>query len=258
LKTSNEKQAKSVWWKILLFILGFLVLVVGVPLIINGCYKATPVFITKWNAADVLSYYGTLLGAVSTVSALVCTISFTRKQIQRDRFLEHSRIKWEKAEAVITQTLIDISPLKLLNSAKLDGSLTSNLHTIILNLQAYAISAKTSLNMIKCYIGPRDYEQIGPYVAELQSSIIQFCEIESSLMDEYMSLQTIALANGGVIPDSELLLHLDRTSEINKEIPLAHDGPYQRLLNMKREVFEKIYADIDAQADQILKFGRKR
>ena len=42
-----------------------LVSVVVVPVAINESYKYGVVYVTKWDAADVLSYYGTVLGAVA-------------------------------------------------------------------------------------------------------------------------------------------------------------------------------------------------
>lgn len=259
LKTSNEKQAKPVWQKILLFILGFLILAVGVPLIINECYKATPVYITKWNAADVLSYYGALLSGIITVGILAATIRFTRKQLQRERFLERSRIRWGKVESIITQSLIDISPLNMHGNCEIDmkNSIIVNIHIIISTLQSYAAKAKTSLDMIKCYVNPTEYTQISDYMEELNNAIKQFCSIESELESQYMALQAFGVTHDGKIPDAMLIIFLNQANEITKKIPTAYNGPYQRLLNMKREVFEKIYADIDAQADQILRFGRK-
>lgn len=75
-------------------------------------------------------------------------------------------------------------------------------------------------------------------------------------LDEYLTLQTLALEHGGTIPNEELLKHLDRATEINKRIPLAHDAEYQRLFNMKRDVFERIYAEIEAEANQKLQFRK--
>ncbi len=253
----NEKQSKPAWRIIPLFIFGFLILAIGVPLIINGCYKATPVFITKWNAADVLSYYGTLLGAVSTVLALVYTISFTKKQIQRSWFLERSQAKWEMVETIVTQALVDISPLKIWSLDKTDD-INEMISNRIRELHSYAITAKTSLSMIKCYIIPDEYKRVAAYVGEISSAIAQFYEIEQEFEQEYTTLRTISVNNGGSIPKDEVILHFGRTNKLMEKIVSAHDGPYQRLLNMKRDVFEKIYADIDAQADQILRFGRKR
>lgn len=73
---------------------------------------------------------------------------------------------------------------------------------------------------------------------------------------KYLTLQTLALEHGGTIPNEELLKHLDRATEINKRIPLAHDAEYQRLFNMKRDVFERIYAEIEAEANQKLQFRK--
>lgn len=56
------------------------VLIFGIPIIINECYKHGG-YITMWGAADILSYYGTILGAFIAIATLVTTIIFTRKQI---------------------------------------------------------------------------------------------------------------------------------------------------------------------------------
>lgn len=249
---NDMKKYHSWMWGVVLAL--FLIAAFIGPVIINWLYKIGPGWVTMWEAPDMLSYYGTILGAAVTAFSLILTIAFTRKQIARARFLEGNRDKWEKVDSIITKTLVDVSPLNLCNSEKLDGSISSNLQTIILSLQSYAITAKTSLNMAKCYIGPSDYEKIGHFIRILQDAIEQFCAIENDLVNEYLTLQTIALKNDGSVPRPELLAHLDRTTEINKRIPPAHDGIYQSLFNMKREVFEKIYTDIDEQAAKMLLF----
>ena len=236
-----------------IIISAFLLSVVVIPIAINESYKHGVVYVTKWDAADVLSYYGSLLGSVSTILALVITIIFTKKQIQRDRFLELNRTKWEKVDLSVTQMLIDISPLKMCNFKALNGAITENLHIIISNLLQYEATAKTSLNNIKCYINPIEYRKIEVLIEEIYNSI---CKIGDELLDEYLTLQTLALEHGGTIPNEELLKHLDRATEINKRIPLAHDAEYQRLFNMKRDVFEKIYAEIEVEANKKLQFRK--
>jgi len=246
--------------KIFLIILFIAFWVIGVPIAINESYKHSTVYITMWDASDVLTYYGTILGATATIAALLGTIVFTQKQIQRNQFLERSHMKWKKVESIITQTLIDISPLRMYGNWELDtnNSPIANIHAFISTLQSYAATAKTSLDMIKCYINPTEHEEIADYVKELNSAIKQFCQIESELENQYMILQNLGIMNNGQIPDAAFFFCISQTNEINKKIPVAHEGIYQNLLNMKREVFEKIYANIDAQANQILKFGEKR
>src|SRR5699024_7293058 len=54
----------------LFVIVGALFLIVGVPIIINELYKR-PGYVTMWSAADMLGYYGTLLGAFVGIATLV-------------------------------------------------------------------------------------------------------------------------------------------------------------------------------------------
>lgn len=244
--------------RVCLWALAMALFAIAGPFVINWCYQCDTVIITTmWGAADALSYYGTLLGATATILTLACTISFTRKQIQRERFLERNRSKWETVESIIMQALLDISPLKMCNFEKSD-----NANVMIQNrisvLQSYAVTAKTSLDRIKCYINPDEYRQVADYGAEISCAIMQFCEIEDELVEEYIALQTIAINIDETIPNEEAGLHFAKANEITKKIPIAHSGLYQRLLDRKRDVFEKIYADIDAQADQLLRFGRKK
>ena len=67
-----------------------------------------------------------------------------------------------------------------------------------------------------------------------------------------MDLQSSLLENKGVVPDHLLLTCLNKANSISLKIAPAHDGVYQRVLNMKREVFNQIYANIEKQAEQIL------
>ena len=100
-----------------------LVSVVVVPVAINESYKYGVVYVTKWDAADVLSYYGTVLGAVATTSAMVITITFTYKQIRRDSYLKTENEKRMKIESVFANVLDNINPIRLLME-KIDKSFT--------------------------------------------------------------------------------------------------------------------------------------
>lgn len=254
---------------ILVIILTILLFSIAIPIAINESYKHGVIYVTKWDASDVLTYYGTLLVTTTTVVTLVGTIQFTRKQIQHDQFLEKNRTKWEKVESIITQALVDISPLKSaceidISNINIDMNADKSYplfivnYTIILRLQLYATTAKTSLDMISCYISPVEHEQIADYVKELHNAINQFCAIEYELEKQYMNMQMFGMMNNGKIPNDLLLICTNQINEIQKKIPIAHDETYQRLLNMKREVFNRIYTELEVKANQILRFWQKR
>ena len=76
-----HKNKKTITSTVLItVILIFFVFVV--PIIINWMYKTParlPIFAMSWEAKDVLSFYGSILGAAATIIALTKTIKFTRE-----------------------------------------------------------------------------------------------------------------------------------------------------------------------------------
>ena len=74
-------KLKSKW--VLATIVIAAILVFGIPILINECYKHGS-YITMWEASDALSYYGAILGASIAVGTLAVTILFTRKQIDSE------------------------------------------------------------------------------------------------------------------------------------------------------------------------------
>ena len=85
---------------LILFVLAILVLVVGVQIIINLCYKTENGSPTEWDASAMLGYYGAIIGAIATIITVVLTIVFTKKQIQRESFLHRENEKWSKLENI--------------------------------------------------------------------------------------------------------------------------------------------------------------
>lgn len=81
-----EKSPK----RIFVIIVGCLVLGVVIPLLINWLYSIpapTSFLATRWDAADALGFYGSLLGAAATIFVLQQTIEFTKDSQREDRKL---------------------------------------------------------------------------------------------------------------------------------------------------------------------------
>ena len=88
-KEAEKKAKKKVNIKkigtIISAIVVFAILVIGVPLIINHCYKCDiPIITTKWDAKDVLSYYGAVLAACGTGIGVYVSIKAAYKNYQND------------------------------------------------------------------------------------------------------------------------------------------------------------------------------
>ncbi len=245
--------------KIILSILVAIFLVVGVPVIINECYKVNCGYITVWDGADVLAYYGVLLGAAIAVGVLVATISFNTKQLRRERFLEKERLKWDKTEEVIMQTLQDASPLNMSQTfVDPDESTILYISKVISHLQDYALKLKTSIVVIKCYITPEDYKKVENLITEIGEATKMFYGIEAEMEQAYTEFRTVLANYNGLAPQDKLIAYTNKTAEISRKIIPAYEQHFLRLYDIKRETFAIIYSDMDTQADQIIKLGRKR
>lgn len=72
------------WTKWILIAVIALVLIVGVPIIINECYKTNSGYMTMWSAADMLAYYGTIVASVGAAVGVFVSIKVAAKNYKED------------------------------------------------------------------------------------------------------------------------------------------------------------------------------
>lgn len=257
--------------------------VIVVPIGINECYKIGPGYITKWDAADVLSYYGTVLGATATATAMVATITFTRKQIDRDSYLKNEKEKWAKIEAVFVDALNKINPMFPLTST-MDTSF-SNPTTAINTIQKYQVDCQMATDQLNAYLNIADYPKVKKLIDEIIHASAQFREIYQEGVEAYTQLRTFqhrdtakeTLDIEAKYPNSfskeELAFceeNLNETNglrlediqksitQLNEKVISAYHGTYRALLQLKGSIFETINTEIQKEADNILHlWGRK-
>ena len=150
------KKSWIKWFEIGL--LAVIIFVVGIPIIINECYKANSGYMTMWSAADVLSYYGTILGVLVAAATITVTISFTQKQIQRESVLKTETEKWAKIAEIFATALDTINPIRPLVEA-MDTGMT-NPTAAIMTYQKYQMRCKTAMDRLIAFLGGADYPKV--------------------------------------------------------------------------------------------------
>lgn len=75
-------KSRERWF--LVGVLSIIILVVVVPIIINECYRKNAGYITVWNAADLLSYYGTIVAAGIGIVGVYFTVYIVNKNYRDD------------------------------------------------------------------------------------------------------------------------------------------------------------------------------
>lgn len=221
-KKVNCKIKKII--KIIAMVLAILVLVFGVPIIINECHKANCGYSTAWDASAMLGYYGVILGASITVVTLVVTIKFTKKQIQRESFLRTENEKWSKLKSIFLDILGNINPMVTLKEVIDNGFVdpTKAIHI----LQRYQMNCKTSTDFLNAYLNINDYPKVKHLIDAIAEISEEFVNISSGEIKQYS--------------DFRILQNKDSAYKMI-EIEKTHPGSFSKeSLATNQEVIEKI------------------
>lgn len=257
------------------------ILIFGIPILINECYKHGG-YITMWEASDVLSYYGAILGASIAVGTLAITILFTRKQIQRESYLKSRKETWSKIENVFTTTLKGINPILPLKESIENGQAEPSIAIII--FQRYSLSCQTIIDELISYLDHSDYIKVKDLIDQITTASKEFMQIADEEISVYRKLQTfngrtiaqqtmdIETKCPGSFPEGQIafcreLLHdTDNLSyeafsqdigKVNKKLIVAYENSYRPLLALKRTIFEQIDNEVQKEADSILHLWRE-
>ena len=274
---------KRPWIKWCALVIAAFAAIVGVPIIINECYKANSGYMTIWGAADVLSYYGTILGTFVTVATIVVTISFTRKQIQRESYLKNETEKWAKIESIFAAALEKVNPIRLLIET-MDTGMT-NPEAAIMILQKYQMSCQTATDQLIAFLNFADYPKVKVLIDRISNSIEEYAKICEKEIAVYQNLQDFCgrttaeetlrmeAEHPNAFPENTLSFCrkiLDSTDGItlddikrdisacNEEMVSAYETTHRNLLQLKGQMFESINMETQKIADSILRFGGKR
>lgn len=268
--------------KIVIAIMTAIFLIVGVPLIINECYKANCGYITVWDGADVLGYYGAILGAAIAVLTLVATIIFTKKQIQRDSYLRLETDKLSKLESIFLEILGSINPIKTLKNV-MDNGFSDPTKAINI-LQEYQLNCKTANDRLNAHLNTSDYSKFKVIIDSVANIAEEFVSISQGEIDQYFNLQLWAhretaskiLHNEEIMPGSfsskEIAFSkevLEKTkdmdyvdiekaiAQLNEEFIKAYETKFRSLLQLNGSTFEEVNTEVQKKADDILRLVRK-
>lgn len=253
--------------------------IVGIPLVINESYKVGKGYITLWDASDVLSYYGNLLGAIVTAGVFAGTIIFTHKQIQKQDYENREKEKWKQIDTVITSALEQIHPLQI---AKITAKGTQvEAGQVLAELAEYGMNAKGALDMVNCYVTEDDYKRIEPLIDNIVKVIDKCCRISNEYSELYnwiiqgksrdISVELLKKQeqihneisnekieeyrkNINTIPEFNLDVFNKKLQIISEELISVHAINYRSILTQKRKVFDVIYGEIACSGMKILKF----
>ena len=230
-----------------------------------------------WSGADLLGYYGSILGSSIAAIILVVTIVFTKKQIQRESYLKKDEEKWAKIEEIFSHILVEINPINI-HIKTMDNGL-QNPQKVIRILQNYQITCKTTGEQLNSHLCNKDLLKTEELLNNIAEATKKFINISQLQIDLYFELTKLELKS-----NAEQMLSIEAQSpgslnmekmikcqnlinqaknicreDIEKEL-LQHklsaaniyETTYRPLLKLKGTTFEKINNEIQQNADNIL------
>lgn len=271
--------------RVLKIILGILVIsafLVGIPIVINECYKANCGYSTAWDASAMLGYYGTILGAIITVVTLVATITFTKKQIQRESFLKNESEKWSKLKSIFLDILSNINPMGTLKEVMDNGFInpTKAIHI----LQRYQMNCKTSTDLLNAYLNMNDYPKVKHLIDGIAEMAEEFVDISSGEIEQYSDFRILqnkdsayqmveiekarpgSFSKENLATNQEIIEKLKNISSeninsqiafYNSEFIKVYETKYRALLQSIGSTFETLEVATAQEADRLLNFDSK-
>ena len=268
--------------KIILGILVISVFFVGIPIVINECYKANCGYSTAWDASAMLGYYGTILGAIITVVTLVATITFTKKQIQRESFLKNESEKWSKLKSIFLDILSNINPMGTLKEVMDNGFInpTKAIHI----LQRYQMNCKTSTDLLNAYLNMNDYPKVKHLIDGIAEMAEEFVDISSGEIEQYSDFRILqnkdsayqmveiekarpgSFSKENLATNQEIIEKLKNISSeninsqiafYNSEFIKVYETKYRALLQSIGSTFETLEVATAQEADRLLNFDSK-
>ena len=268
--------------KLILSIMIAVFLIIGIPVIINECYKMNCGYTTVWDGADVLGYYGTILGSAIAVITLAATIVFTKKQIQRDSYLRTETEKLSKLEHIFLEILDSINPIEALKNV-MDNGFTDPTKAINI-LQKYQLNCKIACDRLNAHLNMSDYPKFREIIEFIAKISEEFVSISQGEIEQYSDLrlwthrETAAtiLHNEEIKPGSfsskevefskdilEKTSAMDYTdiekavAKLNLDFIETYEKKFRRLLQLTGATFDEINTEVQQRADDILRLRRQ-
>ena len=264
--------------KAIFIVIVIIILIIGVPIIINECYKLNCGYITVWDGTDVLGYYGTILGSVISVATLVITIRFTKKQIQRESYLQNEREKLSNLKSIFLEILESINPILTLKNV-IDNGFNDPSKAINI-LQKYQMNCKTACDQLNAHLNISDYPKFKKLIDSIADISEELIRISQAEITQYSNLcfwkhRETALKitqNEKALPGSfskeDITFSndiLEKTKDVNyedieKEIAklnsefiAIYEKQFRALLQLNGTTFEELNAGVQQRADKILR-----
>lgn len=233
-------------------VIALLFFIVVIPVLINLCYSCDHVlYATQWGAADVLIYYGAILGATVTAACLAGTIRFNIKQIEYSSIIKDEHRKWETLETQVDMVLETLAPMNMNVDFENEFSFFDIPRRCAHRLRLYRLNANNAVNRLVILTLSNTSSDLQKLIEVINKANVEFCNFASEEIKLYD--QIIAENSKCIISDAALIAKCnERIDNLDYLLGKQYVPYYHQLLREKQSTFDTIYEKIDREANKHL------
>lgn len=243
--------------KILKYLVIAIVAAIIGPLVINASYQVdNPIVTTKWDAVDVLDYYGTILSAIISVLVILITITNEHERIADERRNENKLIEaqrqfdnkmaiLEKVSTSIMNTLQFMDPVKLYDLYYVQALSFTNDKEWLVSLRNDSRKYLTRMSwLVKDCVGRIDelscYDIDAGELNEIQISLLELEVAYKSAIEKILSIGLELLRSSAKSTSKEfdeVYMDIVASNETNYNYVLSHYG--QAIQRLRIQIMQK-------------------
>lgn len=233
---------------IMVSVLVIVILVIGVPLIINWCYSCNnPIIYTKWDAAEVLSYYGSVLGALVAAATFAIGVGVTISHMSHQQNIQLAQKTWQEVEEIINNCLDEIHPSKL-QYAFIDMLSERDAYKLFSETVSYRVAVNKSVDKIKRSISRVNDRKLKELVEDFVAVCNELLEVEKLYSDlqesVYLNRLTTISKQSAYDTQNEFCDFALKGQGIEKRLQMIYKDGYTPLTEKKEQFFKHKYETI--------------
>ena len=216
------------------------------------------------------------------VITLVITISFTKKQIQRESYLKTENEKWNKLKTIFLDILTNINPIVVLKDV-MDNGFINPTKTINI-LQRYQMNCKSSTDLLNAHLNINDYPKVKHLIDNINKMSEEFANISAEEKEQYSNYRILqykdsafqmmeieknhpgSFSSESLATNKEVIQKLktingdeinSKLQFLNSEFIRVYESEYINLLKEIGSTFEILEVETMKEADELLNFNVK-
>lgn len=237
-----------------------LVFTIVIPFLINLCYNCPVILIkTELEVADVLDYYGTLLGTGVAVVTFIYTAKATVAQISHQQIYQQKMKLWQEAEETVDLCLDTIHPMKMQYSflETVSKNEPNRAYQLIGQIENYCLNTIVVTDRLSCSLNRASNDQLEDLIKNIEKVRNKMIPVANEYIEAFQDVVVSGIRSRTTSEERNLPVQRNQFGEriavLDRQIKEIYDNDYLPLIKHKSNLFRAKYEEISQEEPGLLR-----